>query len=286
VTTINARVAAARHRLRNARIGHDDAALDARLLAQHLLGWDNTRILTSGNDEEPAGFAAQYEAAVDRRVGREPLAYITGTREFWNLTFEVSADVLIPRPETEGLVEATLERFPDDGRSLSVMDVCTGSGCIAIAIASERPQARVIATDISEPALVVARRNAVRHGVSDRVDCVCADLMSGLGGTFDVIVSNPPYVPAGARSALQPEVGKFEPSTALFAGPEGRDIAERLVPESVTRLKRGGYLIVEFGDGQEMSARELIARTEGLTIVDIRHDLQGIARVAIARRHP
>ncbi|HUQ72474.1 MAG TPA: peptide chain release factor N(5)-glutamine methyltransferase, partial [Planctomycetaceae bacterium] len=213
-----------------------------------------------------------------------PLSYIVGTREFWNLTFEVSSAVLIPRPETEGLVEAVLERFPERDVPLQIADVCTGSGCVAVAIATERPRARVLASDISESALVVAGRNAERHGVADRVRCVKSDLLAGLNGPFDLVVANPPYVPAGARPALQPEVRDFEPSIALFAGADGLDMAERLASQAVTRLKPGGYLIFEFGDGQEAAIRGLVSRTEGLTMVDAKDDLQEIARVAITQR--
>jgi release factor glutamine methyltransferase len=286
MASISTRVAAARQRLRDAGIRRDEAALDARLLAQDLLGWDSARILTSGNDEEPAWFATRYEAAVDRRTLREPLPYITGTREFWNLPFEVSSAVLIPRPETEGLVEAVLELFPERDAPLKIVDACTGSGCVAVAIASELPYAGVLATEISEPALAVARRNAERHRVSDRVQFLRADLLAGVVGPFDAILSNPPYVPAGARPALQPEVRDFEPPIALFGGDDGLEIARRLAVDSVPRLRSGGYLIFEFGDGQEEVIRELISTTPGLTMVDARPDLQGIARIAVVRREP
>ena len=282
--TISELIAGARERLRHADIPPDEASLDARLLAQHLLGWDTARMLTSGNDPESDGFADRYEVLVRRRVLREPVAYITGTREFWNLTFEVSPAVLIPRPETEGLVEAILEQFPTRDFPLNMVDVCTGSGCIAVAIASERPRAHVLATDLSESALAVARRNAARHGVSAQIDFVCADLMDGIAGTFDAVVSNPPYVPMGARRSLQPEVKDFEPGMALFGGPEGLDVTQRLVRQSLGHLNSGGYLMFEFGDGQENVIRELISGTVGLTMVDVKADLRGIPRAAIARR--
>jgi release factor glutamine methyltransferase len=284
VTTINARIAEARHRLRDAGVGHHDAVLDARLLAQVVLGWDTARMLTSGDVAEPPSFAEQYNGLISRRAKREPLPYITGTREFWNLTFEVSPAVLIPRPETEGLVEAVLEWFPDRDARLRLADVCTGSGCVAVAIAVERPQATIIATDISAAALDVARRNAVRHGVADRVECVPGDLLKPLTGPFELIVANPPYVPAPSRTALQPEVRNFEPQVALFGGHDGLDLIRRLLAESVRRLEPDGYLMFEFGDGQEMVVSELISATAGLKIIDIRNDLQGIARTAVVRR--
>ena len=281
---INARIAEGRHRLLAAGIGHDESALDARLLAQAVLGWDAARILTSGGELEPAPFASQYDELISRRAHREPLSYITGTREFWNLSFEVSPAVLIPRPETEGLVEAVNELFPDHQAALRIADVCTGSGCIAVAIAFERPNARVIATDDSAAALDVARRNTVRHAVSDRVDCVRGDLLTPLSGRFDVIVANPPYVPSGARAGLQPEVRDFEPATALFAGADGLAIIRRLVRESPAHLTPDGYLMFEFGDGQETPVRELISASVGLRMVDVKRDLQGIARIAIGKR--
>ncbi len=284
MTTINARIAEARHRLRDAGVGHHHAALDARLLAQAVLGWDTTRMLTSGDVPEPPSFAEQYNGLISRRAGREPLPYITGTREFWNLTFEVSPDVLIPRPETEGLVEAVIEFFPERAASLRLADVCTGSGCVAIAVAVERPNATIVATDISAAALNVARRNAVRHSVADRVECVLADLVGSLTGPFELIVANPPYVPARSRTALQPEVRNFEPQVALFGGADGLDLIRRLLAESVSRLEPDGYLMFEFGDGQEMFVSELISQTDGLRMVDIRDDLQGIARIAIVRQ--
>jgi release factor glutamine methyltransferase len=282
VTTINARIAEGRHRLLGAGIDHDESALDARLLAQAVLGWDATRILTSGDELEPSPFASQYDELISRRAHREPMSYITGTREFWNLSFDVSPAVLIPRPETEGLVEAVNALFQNHQAPLRIADVCTGSGCVAVAIAFERPNARIIATDESAAALDVARRNTVRHAVTDRVDCVRGDLLKPLSGTFDVIVANPPYVPTGARAGLQPEVRDFEPATALFAGADGLDIIRRLVRESPALLAQDGYLIFEFGDGQEAVVRELISASDRLRMIDVRHDLQGIARIAIA----
>jgi release factor glutamine methyltransferase len=284
VTTINARIAEGRHRLLGAGIDHDESALDARLLAQAVLGWDATQILTSGDELEPSAFASQYDGLILRRAHREPLSYLTGTREFWNLSFEVSPAVLIPRPETEGLVEAVNELFQDHQAPLRIADVCTGSGCVAVAIAFERPHARVIAADDSAAALDVARRNTIRHAVADRVDCVRGDLLKPLSGTFDVIVANPPYVPTGARAGLQPEVRDFEPATALFAGADGLDIIRRLVVESPARLTQDGYLMFEFGDGQEMAVRQLISASDGLRMVDVKRDLQGIARIAIVKR--
>jgi release factor glutamine methyltransferase len=283
VTTINARVAEGRHRLLGAGIEHDEAALDARLLAQAVLGWDTTRILTSGDELEPPAFAAQYDELIARRAHREPLPYITGTREFWNLTFEVSPAVLVPRPETEGLIEAANELFPDRHAPLNIADVCTGSGCVAVALAVEHRHAQVVATDLSPAALDVARRNVVRHAVTARVSCVHGDLLEPLTGAFDLIVANPPYVPSGDRPRLPPEVRDFEPAAALFAGDDGLAVIRRLVTESPDRLAPHGYLVFEFGDGQELAIRELISASDLLRTVEIKRDLQGIPRIAVAR---
>jgi release factor glutamine methyltransferase len=283
VTTINARIAEGRHRLLGAGIEHQEAALSARLLAEAVLGWSTTQILTSGDQLEPPAFAAAFEELIGRRAHREPLAYITGTREFWNLRFEVSPAVLIPRPETEGLIEAVNNMLPDREVPLRVADVCTGSGCVAVAIAVERRSARVVATDLSAAALDIARRNITRHGVRDRVECVQGDLLTPLTGSFDLIVANPPYVAVGSRTALQPEVRNFEPETALFGGADGLEIIRRLIADAPACLNQDGYLMFEFGDGQEADVTELISASDGLRMVDVRRDLQGIERVAIVR---
>lgn len=283
MTTINTRIAEGRHRLLGAGIEHDEAALSARLLAEAVLGWSTTQILTSGDQLEPPAFAAAFDELIARRAHREPLAYITGTREFWNLRFEVSPAVLIPRPETEGLIEAVNTILPDREASLRVADVCTGSGCVAVAIAVERRAARVVAADLSAAALEIARRNVTRHGVSDRVECVQGDLLTPLTGRFDLIVANPPYVAAGSRTALQPEVRNFEPETALFGGADGLEIIRRLVSDAPACLNPDGYLMFEFGDGQEADVSELISASSRLRMVDIKCDLQGIERIAITR---
>ena len=234
MTTINTRIAEGRHRLLGAGIEHDEAALSARLLAEAVLGWNTTQILTSGDQLEPPAFAAAFEELISRRAHREPLAYITGTREFWNLRFEVSPAVLIPRPETEGLIEAVNTMLPDRERPLRVADVCTGSGCVAVAIAVERRGARVVAADLSAAALEIARRNVTRHGVRDRVECVQGDLLTPLTGRFDLIVANPPYV--ASRLSHRPATG----STQLRTGDGSlwRRRRPRVHPPSRSRTRR------------------------------------------------
>ena len=282
--TIHAHVSAARLRLRQAGITPTESDLDARLLAQHVLGWTTERFLSDAREPVPDGFTPHYESLVARRVTREPLAYIVGVREFWGLELEVTRDVLIPRAATELIVEALQELFPDRAVPLAVADVCTGCGCVAVAIAHERPSAEVIATDISRPALEVARRNAARHGVADRVVFTHGDLLEDVAGSFDAIVANPPYVIDRARPALQPEVRDHEPSVALFGGHDGLSLVARLIAGAPARLRSGGYLIFEFGLGQDVEVEDLIEASPELTLVGLRRDLQGIARTAIARR--
>ena len=281
--TIREYVAGASDRLRVAGIDAG-ATLDARLLAQHVLGWDATRLLTSAGDVPPDAFPAAYEALVARRVSREPLAYITGRKEFWNLQFEVSHAVLIPRPETELIVEAALAAVPAS-ELFTMIDACTGCGNVAVAVAHDRAGARIIATDISETALEVARRNSARYGVEGRVNFVQADLFGDLEGPVDVITANPPYVAERNKGGLQPEVGEHEPHVALFGGGyEGLTMVERLVREAPALLRPGGRLIFEFGAGQEVEVEELLHSAPDLTLLDLKRDLQGLARTAVSRR--
>ena len=284
MSSIHERVAAARHRLREAGIPSDEADLDARLLAQRALGWDAARLLTRANEQEPAGFLDEYGTLVTRRAAREPMAYVLGRQEFWGLEFEVSAAVLIPRPETELIVDAALETFADPIATIDIADIGTGSGCLAVTLAHERPNARVVASDVSGAALGVAQRNAARHGVSSRVQFLEADLLGGTAQPFDLIVSNPPYVPERDRATLQPEVRDYEPPAALFAGDDGLSVIRRLVDEAAPRLKPKGFVIFEFGFGQADAVRTLVARALDLSLLEVRNDLQGIPRVAIARR--
>jgi release factor glutamine methyltransferase len=280
--TIREHVAAASDRLREAGIT-TAANLDARLLAQHVLGWDTGRLLMSAGELAPDAFPPAYEALVARRAAREPLAYITGQREFWNLQFEVSPAVLIPRPETELIVEAVLDVVPLL-QLFTMIDACTGCGNVAVAVAHDRAGARIVATDISEAALEVARRNGARYGVEGRVNFVRADLFGDVGGPVDVITANPPYVARRSEPGLEPEVGKHEPHVALFGGDEGLSIVERVVHEAPPLIRPGGYLIFEFGYGQDVEVEALLTSSPHLTLLDLKRDLQGIARTAVARR--
>ena len=277
-------MAGARARLRDAGIKDAEAGLDARLLAQRLLGWDAAQFFTAASDTPPARFASQYDELVARRAGREPIAYITGRQQFWDLTFEVSPAVLIPRPETELIVEAALELFPDRDAPLAIADVCTGSGCLAVALAHERPRATFVATDVSADALDVARRNVARLGVEARIRFILTDLFRDVDGSFDLIVANPPYVRQRDRVSLQPEVREHEPAVAIFAQDDGLSIIRGLVEQAAAHLKHGGILMFEFGFGQDVEVEQLIADAPELTMIGLKRDLQGIARTAIARK--
>lgn len=282
--TVHELVSAARARLRTAGISEAEADLGARLLAQHLLGWDAARYFTDGNQPAPPGFGPQYDALVTRRASREPAAYIVGRQEFWDLTFAVSPAVLIPRPETELLVEAALEVCPDREAPLSIADACTGSGCVAVALARERPRARLVGTDLSEAALEIARANAAYHDVAARIEFRRADILDGVDDVFDLIVANPPYVADQYRPILQPEVREHEPAMALFGGADGLTLIRRLVPQAAARLRSGGTLLFEFAYGQDVDIEGLIDGTAGLTFVELRTDLQGIPRTAVATK--
>jgi len=200
------------------------------------------------------------------------------------LTFEVSPAVLIPRPETELIVEAALELFPDADAPLSIADVCTGSGCLAVALAHERPRATLVATDVSAEALDVARRNGTRLGVSRRVRFLLTDLFRDVEGSFDLIVANPPYVRQRDRVSLQPEVRDHEPAVAIFAQDDGLSIIRGLIEQSAAHLNAEGILMFEFGFGQDVEVEQFIADAPELTLIGLKRDLQGIARTAVAKK--
>jgi release factor glutamine methyltransferase len=275
--SVHERIAAARAVLVRAGLPPDEAALDAEVLARHALGWDRAALLVRGREGLPAGFADAYAALVDRRAAREPVALITGHREFWGLDFFVTPDVLVPRPETELIVERAIAR----GRARAarwILDVGTGSGCLAVALAAELPGARVVATDLSAAALSVAAVNRRRHRLEDRLHLVRADGVDAMRGPFDLVVSNPPYVALG--SGLPPEVERHEPHAALYAGRDGLDVLRPLIRSVASRLAPGGQFIVEFGFGQRDRV-ERLAQDAGWSRVTMVDDLQGIPRVAV-----
>lgn len=279
--TLHQHIAAARRQLEAVGIAAEAAAIDAEVLARHVLGWDRAQLLSHYRDAAPADFTERYQPLVDRRSRREPVAMITGTREFWSRDFAVTPNTLVPRPDTELIVEEALRILPD--RPSTVIDVGTGSGCLAVTLAAERPQDLVVATDISHEALLVARANARRHQVDGRVQFVRTDLASGLRIQADLIVSNPPYVPYRDAGSLPLDVSDYEPAMALFGGRNGLAIIERLLATLTPRLAPHAAFIVEFGDGQEDDVAAAAER-EGWQVVRVRRDLQGIARTAVLER--
>lgn len=266
----------------------DNARLDAEVLLCHVLGRDRAWLLAHNQDEIDALSLRLYEQAVDRRAVREPLQYITGRQEFWGLLFKVTPDVLIPRPETEFVVEAALKAVSMAPAPI-IIDLCTGSGCIAISLAKELQTAQVFATDRSEPALDVAQENGRRNEVAGRIRLLVGDLFApitglDLQGRVDVIATNPPYIPANDLAGLQPEVRDFEPEMALIAGPSGTEIGAAIIKQAPVFLKKGGTLIMEMGIGQAEAYSALIHGTGNYRTPEIVKDLAGIERVLVARK--
>ncbi|MDP9038752.1 MAG: peptide chain release factor N(5)-glutamine methyltransferase [Acidobacteriota bacterium] len=260
----------------------ESSARDAALLLRCVLGVGPAGLLAWPERSLTAEQQTAYEAAVARRMLCEPVQYITGEQEFYGLALRVTRAVLIPRPETEVLVETVLDALRGRG-AVRVVDVGTGSGAIAIVLAGELPEAEVEAVDVSASALEVARGNAERHGVSGRVRMVQSDLMEGLDGVgvYDAVVANPPYVPEGDRKGMHRQVWEWEPAEALFAGGDGLGVYRRLVPAAWNGLRPGGLLAMELGFGQSEAVAELLRGWDGVRFVD---DLQGIRRVVVARR--
>ncbi len=280
---LHERLADARDRFLRAGIAREEAALDAEVIARHVLDCDRATLLIRARDPLPSAFDRLFEDLVQRRLAREPIAYITGHKEFWGLEFEVTPAVLIPRPETELIIEEALATMPARDTVHQIIDVGTGSGCLATALAIEFASAQVVATDSSAAALEVAERNCSRHNVSNRVNLIHTNLLDGISESADLIVSNPPYVPDADAPHLQPEVVRYEPSSALFAGDGGLQVIRALLAAAPDRLAESGRLIVEFGLGQEPDLHDA-ARQAGWTVDRIRRDLQGIPRVAVLRR--
>ncbi len=278
------RLAEARRDLADAGIRPDEAALGAEVLARHVLGWDRAVLLAHVQDPVPADFEARFAPLLARRAAREPVAYIIGHKEFWGLDLEVTTDVLIPRPETEVLVEEAIALARAHANCRRIIDVGTGSGCIAIALALEVLGAEIVATDSSAAALAVARRNALRHKVDGRITFMQTDLVADVDEPAELIVSNPPYVPDSDAEGLQPEVAIYEPAVALFGGDgDGLDVIRRLFQAASRHVADEGYLVIEFGFAQDEQVQEA-AIQNGWRVAHIRSDLQGIPRVAVLRR--
>jgi release factor glutamine methyltransferase len=267
--------------------GIDSPRLEAELLLAHVLGRDRVYLYTHFEQPLSESEREAYRGLIKRRAGHEPLAYIVGSREFFSRSFKVSPAVLIPRPETEHVVEAVLAWVGE--RQLeapTILDIGTGSGIIAVTLACELRTARVTATDISTAALAVARENAEAHQVGDRVRFVAGNLFEALKGEaprrFHVVASNPPYVDPVTRDTLQPEVRDFEPISAIFAEAAGLDVIRRLCADVAQHLESPGLFACELGHGQQDAVRDAAAATGAFTAIDFKLDLQEIPRVLVA----
>lgn len=257
---------------------------EAERLLSFLLKADRSHILAHYQDELDAPSLSRFFSWVRDRNQGKPIQYITGTQEFRGLEFQVTSEVLIPRPETELVVEQALQYTL--GRGSLVIDCCTGSGCIAVALAVESPQAKVIAVDLSASALRVAMRNAGTHGVLDRISFLAGDLLAPLNsrlvGKIDCIVSNPPYVSEADVSGLQREVREWEPRVALVAGNNGLAVYDRLIPQAMGFLRERGYLILEIGYNMRNAVTRLFGT--GWLRVTVQEDYSGIPRVVVAQK--
>jgi release factor glutamine methyltransferase len=259
------------------------ARLDAETLLMHLLEANRAWLVTHGDDGVGEKSASRYAELVERRYRGEPIQYITGETEFYGLPFRVTPDVLIPRPETEHLVEQTIA-LAREFTEPRIVDVGAGSGAIAVALAVHLAGARITTIDVSAQALAIARENAARNAVSEQLRFLQGDLLGPAAGEqFDLVVSNPPYVPERDRESLSVEVREHEPAQALFAGEDGLDVYRRLIPAGYAALAPGGYMLLEIGYGQAEGVRALLSGS-GFKGIDFLPDLQGIARVACGRR--
>jgi release factor glutamine methyltransferase len=260
-----------------------DASRDAALLLRHVLGISHAEQLADPERALTPAQQAAYDALIQRRLANEPIQYITGEQEFYGLTLRVTPAVLIPRPETEQLVEAVLAEL-NLTQPLRILDVGTGSGAIAIALAFHLPHAQITAVDLSAAALEVAAANAARHALADRIRYLKSDLLDAFPPDetpFAAIVSNPPYVPTADRASLHPQVRDYEPAAALFAGPDGLDIYRQLIPQARAALQPDGLLALEIGHGQREAIASLLSDWNQLRFLD---DLQHIPRIALARK--
>ncbi|MBS0248949.1 MAG: peptide chain release factor N(5)-glutamine methyltransferase [Proteobacteria bacterium] len=260
--------------------GLDSPEADARLLLGHALRLDRARLLSQSDRLLDAREIEAIQGLAARRLHHEPVARILGRKEFWSLALQVSDAVLVPRPETETIVELALDLIGRNGardRPLRVLDIGTGSGALLLALLSELTHATGIGTDVSMAALEIARANAKQNKLEARAQFVCCNLADGVGGPFDLVVSNPPYIARAEIATLDPEVREYDPVLALDGGTDGLDFYRAIAREAVRLLAHGGHLIVELGIGQEAPVATLF-QTAGLTVAPARPDLAGIPR--------
>jgi release factor glutamine methyltransferase len=279
--TIGDLLSAAAARL--AAAGVEGAVREARLLLQASAGIPIATQIAFPECTLAADAAARFQQLLTRRARREPMAHILGQREFWSLAFRVTADTLDPRPDSETLVQAVLDQVPDRSVALRLVDFGTGTGCLLLALLHELPNARGLGVDVSAAALAVATENAGALGLSSRASFRCGNWDERLEGGFDIVVSNPPYIPTGDIAALQPEVASFEPRLALDGGPDGLDAYRRLGPATVRQLAPGGLAAFEVGLGQGDSVHGIMAAA-GLRHIATARDLAAIERCVLFRK--
>jgi len=256
--------------------------LEARLLLAYALGTTQEALLREPGAAVPEAAAARFRAALAARLEATPVAHILGQQGFWTLDLAVSPATLIPRADSEALVDAALEAFPDPGAPLRVLDLGTGTGCLLLAVLAERPRAFGVGVDLVPAAAALAAANAVRNGLADRAAFLAGDWANALSGRFDLVLSNPPYIESEAIPGLMPEVSRHEPASALDGGPDGLDAYRRLVDLLPGLLNPGGAAVLELGIGQ-LPAVETLARAAGLAPGGCRRDLGGIERALVLR---
>ena len=270
------------------REGLNTPRLDAEVLLAETLGVDRVALYTHFDQPLHPEELARFKKLLQRRLQREPVAYIIGRREFWSLTFKVTPDVLIPRPETEILVAEALEVLPPatTARPFRILEIGTGSGAISVALAKEFPSASLVATDVSAKALAVAQENASLLGVGDRIQFLRGDLFIPLKreSAFELIITNPPYIPQDYFPSLPPEVRDFEPRVALDGGRDGLAFFRRILPRLGEYLSPEGWVLAEIGAGQDQKVRQMAAANPDLDSCDFLPDLAGIKRVFKARK--
>ncbi|MGH7773758.1 MAG: peptide chain release factor N(5)-glutamine methyltransferase [Candidatus Binatia bacterium] len=274
------------------QMGVESARLDVELLLSHVLGWRREKVWLNGEVPLGSNQTQRFEHGLKRRALGEPVAYIIGVREFWSLDFLVSPAVLVPRPETELVVEITLglmKSLEASGSKLRILDLGTGSGAIAVSLASESENIQLWATDLSPGALKVAAVNAARHGVRDRVHLFQGDLfepVKQIKDSFDMIVSNPPYIRRGEMKGLPPDVRDWEPRLALDGGSDGLDFYRLISENGHAYLRDGGFMLLEIGDDMGSEVSRLLARIGRYTEVSVHPDYTGRDRVVVARKLP
>jgi release factor glutamine methyltransferase len=264
----------------------DTPDLDARILVGHALGIDHATLAAQPERILTAEQAERAAAMAERRLAREPVARITGEKEFWGLALQLNASTLVPRPETETVVEAALAVIDADGKrskTLLLADLGTGTGALLLALLSELPRGIGVGSDLSISALALARQNAARHGLAGRAQFIACDLGNALGGGFDLVLSNPPYIPTGDIAGLAPEVSLHDPRLALDGGPDGLACYRAIASDARRLLKPAGHLVVELGVGQAAAVGNLFTDA-GLVCAPARPDLSGVSRALVAQR--